>query len=599
MPTTACQPFGERSSARTTKFPAALLTSTSTRPSSATVRLDERLDLLRVAHVGRLRQRRGRPASRSGRRSPRAAPGAGRRPRPAAPSRASSSANARPRPLPPPVTIGDAAVERSLSEHRASPFSPRTTRASRPSAPSAVTSNGLISISAISGCSAATRESAAAARAAARTSTRRAARARRRGAAPREASGGAPRPPPRVPGASATATSAHDLGVQPPRAHEQDGPEAAVPLRADDQLEAPGQRRHALDGVARAARSRPPSRSAPPRARLGPARPTATPPESDLCRRPTRLEDDRDSRARPRRRALPRAPPPGAPPRTGSRPARGGPGRRSSPARPRRAEPGSGSSGTSRSARRRDPGEAPGGPHRRLDLAENGDAVRAQRRGLVASASTSCARETAARSPRRPCAISTALAISRLLELLRVLRVAAEVAGQERRVHLARLEQRARNLREAGDVLLPASGEVDRVPHGRGRRAAPPRAGPESVSESSGSSRPSATTRSEATTAWPPPSAASPTRRPRGRRTARSACAMSTTSFGERTSSIPAATAAASIAARSLASAPVWERAARALASVAPPARRTTGLPAGDRAAAARAKARPSWKSSQ
>ena len=44
-------------------------------------------------------------------------------------------------------------------------------RASRPTAPAGVTSNGLISISAISGCAAATRESAAAASAAARTST--------------------------------------------------------------------------------------------------------------------------------------------------------------------------------------------------------------------------------------------------------------------------------------------------------------------------------------------------------------------------------------------------------------------------------------------
>ena len=75
--------------------------------------------------------------------------------------------------------------------------------------------------------------------------------------------------------------------------------------------------------------------------------------------------------------------------------------------------------------------------------------------------------------------------------------------------------------------------------------------------------------------------------------------ATSTTSFGEKTSSMPAARLAALTAARSLASAPVCERAARALASVAPPASSTTGVPASTAAAAARANSRPSRKSSQ
>src|SRR5579859_7784864 len=41
--------------------------------------------------------------------------------------------------------------------------------------------------------------------------------------------------------------------------------------------------------------------------------------------------------------------------------------------------------------------------------------------------------------------------------------VAAEVAGQEDSVHLVRLEQHPRDLREGGDVLLASAREIDRV----------------------------------------------------------------------------------------------------------------------------------------
>ncbi len=87
-------------------------------------------------------------------------------------------------------------------------------------------------------------------------------------------------------------------------------------------------------------------------------------------------------------------------------------------------------------------------------------------------------------------------------------------------------------------------------------------------------------------------------RRPAGRPARRRPSARSIISCGARTRSIPAARQAASMAAASLASAPVCERTARAVASVCSIARRTTCLPAARAAWAAAANARPSRKSS-
>ena len=53
--------------------------------------------------------------------------------------------------------------------------------------------------------------------------------------------------------------------------------------------------------------------------------------------------------------------------------------------------------------------------------------------------------------------------------LLTVLRVAAEVAGQQRGVDLARLEQEPGDSLEAGEILLAAAREVDRVSRLGGR----------------------------------------------------------------------------------------------------------------------------------
>src|SRR6478735_2194004 len=84
---TALQPFGDRSSAFTTKFPAALLTRQSIRPNVSTAACMS-------------------ASTWSGSRAAVSASGSARRPATttAAPSRENSSAMARPMPLPPPVT---------------------------------------------------------------------------------------------------------------------------------------------------------------------------------------------------------------------------------------------------------------------------------------------------------------------------------------------------------------------------------------------------------------------------------------------------------------------------------------------------------------
>ena len=200
--------------------------------------------------------------------------------------------------------------------------------------------------------------------------------------------------------------------------------------------------------------------------------------------------------------------------------------------------------------------------------------------------------QAARRSPRR-----LGHALGRLdlaaAELLRVVRVPAEVAGEEDGVDLAGLEERAGDLGEARDVLLAPAGEVDRVHERRGRRqglgelarvaSEPRQLEPGGGGEVGGDDSVPAAVRGERDPL------------PLGRRPVSSAWARSTTSFGEETSSIPAATAAASMAERSLASARVRARRAGA-ASVAPPARSTTGFPADEHA---RAKALPSRKSSR
>ena len=56
------------------------------------------------------------------------------------------------------------------------------------------------------------------------------------------------------------------------------------------------------------------------------------------------------------------------------------------------------------------------------------------------------------------------------LELVRVVRVSAEVPGEEDCVDLPGLEQHAGDLGEARDVLLPSAREVNGVPERRRRR---------------------------------------------------------------------------------------------------------------------------------
>ena len=141
------------------------------------------------------------------------------------------------------MTIATLPVECALGEHQ-----PRTIRASSPSAPSGVASSGLISISAISGCSAATRESAAAARGGGADVHRRpaagAVQKRRHPERAQERLGGGLGHRRERDG-----DVLDDLRVETARADEQDGPEARVALGADDQLEPGGERRHRLDRV--------------------------------------------------------------------------------------------------------------------------------------------------------------------------------------------------------------------------------------------------------------------------------------------------------------------------------------------------------------
>src|SRR6185436_7354022 len=101
--TTARQPFGDNSSALTTKLPAALFTRTSTRPNWSTAAAT------RASTCSGSRTSVGCPSAfplRPSIRSTVSSSGSGRRPATTtpAPRRANSSAKARPRPLPPPVT---------------------------------------------------------------------------------------------------------------------------------------------------------------------------------------------------------------------------------------------------------------------------------------------------------------------------------------------------------------------------------------------------------------------------------------------------------------------------------------------------------------
>src|SRR5918996_3318058 len=98
---TARQPFGDRSSALTTKLPAALLTRTSTRPNRSTAAAT------RASTASGSRTSVGTASPSPTRSATVSSSGSGRLPATAtaAPRRPSSSAIARPRPVPPPVTI--------------------------------------------------------------------------------------------------------------------------------------------------------------------------------------------------------------------------------------------------------------------------------------------------------------------------------------------------------------------------------------------------------------------------------------------------------------------------------------------------------------
>src|SRR4051812_3763431 len=101
--TTARQPLGERSSAFTTKFPAALFTRTSTRPKRSTAAATS----ASTCSGSRTSVGCARPAPPAASMSPTVSSrGSGRRPARTtpAPKRPNSSAKALPRPLPPPVT---------------------------------------------------------------------------------------------------------------------------------------------------------------------------------------------------------------------------------------------------------------------------------------------------------------------------------------------------------------------------------------------------------------------------------------------------------------------------------------------------------------
>ena len=104
-----------------------------------------------------------------------------------------------------------------------------------------------------------------------------------------------------------------------------------------------------------------------------------------------------------------------------------------------------------------------------------------------------------------------------------------------------------------------------------------------------------ATATSQAIAPWPPPSPSTAIRRPASRRGCSSACARSIISAGVETRCTPAPRQAARTVDSELTSAPVCDRAARALASLRPTVIRITGFCA---AAAAAANARPSRKSS-
>ena len=396
-------------------------------------RSHQRVDRLGVADVRRHGEARAGAEERD-RLLQRLGPPARRRP-PRRRARPSSSAIARPRPLPPPVTI--ATLPSNVPS--ASISAQDDTRVEAERAVAAVTSSGLISISAISGCSAATRESAAAARAAAPTST-----------------GGRPRAPSR---SGATAQRAEerlgrllrhrrerdgdvldDLRVEAARADEQDRPEARVALRARRSA----RRRRESGAIARPSTTaaQAPSPSASSASRSSPASREADGDAAGvrLVQPPERLENDRVADLLRRRRAPPRSPRPCRASAKGTPAvAEDARGLRSSRARPRRG------------ARRL--GEL-GDPEERLAASSARAATRRRplprprgRPGTPLARSVSAGRrlpvhrvreEAARRSPRPPRAIALGRLDLLLPEVVRVLRVAAEVAGEDHRVDLAR-----------------------------------------------------------------------------------------------------------------------------------------------------------------
>ena len=147
--------------------------------------------------------------------------------------------------------------------------------------------------------------------------------------------------------------------------------------------------------------------------------------------------------------------------------------------------------------------------------------------------------------------------------VVRVERVAAEVARHGDRVDLAGLEHDARCRRERGQLGLADADQVDRVVDPAVRRQRGVELRDERLGETRAPARPLAVRRSAQTAPCPPPSPITATRRPRGSGERTSACTASTSAPGESTSSAPAASQAARSTAWSETSAPVCDAAPR------------------------------------
>ena len=121
---TARNPLSAIDSAGAANCPPALLTRMSTRAEPRADRVQERRDLLGLAHVARQREDVAPVGLELARRT--ASSGSGRRPQIAtrAPVRASSSAVARPIPVPPPVTIATAPAFASAVSGERNPGDP-------------------------------------------------------------------------------------------------------------------------------------------------------------------------------------------------------------------------------------------------------------------------------------------------------------------------------------------------------------------------------------------------------------------------------------------------------------------------------------------